>query len=67
MGDDQYRGLLTDREREIISGKDEVSPSYHSRVRTRIRNKVQILGEDFELLQNHEPDLAEDLQETICE
>jgi len=67
MVDDQYRGLLTNREREILSGEDGVSSSYHSRVRTRVRNKIQILGDDLEILQNHEPDLAEDLQETICE
>ena len=67
MVDDQYRGLLTSREREILSGDEEVSASYHSRIQTRIRNKIQRLGDDLEILQDHEPDLAEDLQETLCE
>lgn len=67
MADDQYRGLLTEREREILSGEANVSDGYYSRVRTRVRNKINILGEDLEFLQEHETDLAEEVMAEICD
>jgi len=42
MVDDQYRGLLTDREREILRGEAEVSEDYRYRVISRVRNKIKI-------------------------
>ena len=67
MADDQYRGLLTEREREILSEEVDVSDGYYSRVRTRVRNKIEIFGEDLEFLQEYEEDVAERLRAEICD
>jgi len=61
------RGLLTDREREIIKGEADVSDSYRYRVASRIRNKIERTGQDVEILTEHRPDLFEELREVVCE
>lgn len=66
MVDEQYRGLLTDREKEILTGEGNVSASYESRVRTRIRNKIQKLSTDLNLLKEHQPELYQEFMENIC-
>jgi hypothetical protein len=60
------RALLTDRERELIADEDEEDQRYVaiSRVRTKIHDE---LPEDIELLQEHHPDLYEELREIVCE
>jgi hypothetical protein len=62
---DDRRGLLTDREREILlSGGKEVSDEYYSVVVSRVRNKIQRLATDIEALQQH-PTLYDELLEEI--
>lgn len=67
MADDQYRGLLTEREREILSGDADVSDNYRYRVVSRIRTKLESLGEDVEVLEKNHEDLHRELQEIVCE
>lgn len=67
MTDDQYRGLLTEREREILCGDTEVSDSYYRRVKSRVRDKIDKVGTDQTLLDQHEPKLAERLRSRVCE
>lgn len=62
-----YRALLTDRERDILSGETEVSQNYLNQIRYRVREKIDRLGPDLELLKTHQPDLAEYLRETITD
>jgi len=50
MVDDQYRGLLTEREREIIKGDADVSDNYRYRVVSRIRTKIENVDGDIEIL-----------------
>lgn len=61
------RGLLTDREREIIKGDAEVSDSYRYRVASRVRNKIEQMEEDASILQEHRSDLLEELREAVCD
>ena len=61
------RGLLTDREREIIQGEAEVSDDYRYRVASRIRNKIDRIDEDVEILEENRSDLLEELRDTVCE
>lgn len=61
------RGLLTDREREILSGEADVSDDYRYRVVSRVRNKIERIGEDAELMAEHREDLLEELREVVCE
>lgn len=62
-----YRALLTDRERDVLSGDTEVSQNYFNQIRYRVREKIDRLGPDIELLKTHQPDLADYLRETIAE
>jgi len=67
MVDDQYRGLLTDREREILKGEADVSDNYRYRVVSRIRTKIESIDEDIEILAENRGDLLEELREVVCE
>ena len=66
MVDDQYRGLLTEREREIIKGEADVSDNYRYRVVSRVRTKIENVCEDVEILSDNREDLLEELQEVVC-
>lgn len=67
MVDDQYRGLLTEREREIIKGEANVSDNYRYRVVSRVRTKIENVGKDVEILAENRDDLLAELQEVVCE
>jgi len=66
MVDDQYRGLLTEREREIIKGEADVSDNYRYRVVSRVRTKIENVSEDVEILAENRGDLLEELREVVC-
>jgi hypothetical protein len=64
MADDR-RGLLTPREREIISGEADVTEEYYYSVVSRVRSKIQKVEEDAQLLQENHSDLFEELMESV--
>lgn len=66
MVDDQYRGLLTEREREIIRGDADVSDNYRYRVISRVRTKIENIDEDIEILSENREDLLEELRDVVC-
>ena len=66
MVDDQYRGLLTEREREILRGDADVSDNYRYRVVSRIRTKIENMDEDMKVLNENREDLLEELREVVC-
>lgn len=60
------RALLTEREREIISGNaDDISDEYRYQTVSRIRSRLQRLDDDIEALEAH-GDLAEELRDIVC-
>ena len=61
------RGLLTDREREIIKGEADVSDDYRYRVASRIRNKIERTEGDVSILEEHRADLLEELRDVVCD
>lgn len=61
----EHRGLLTAREREILRQEAEVSRNYLYQIRSRVRAKIEALATDIELLRIHQPDLFEELLETL--
>lgn len=61
------RGLLTDREREIVKGEADVSDDYRYRVASRIRNKIDRIDDDVTILEEHRADLLEELREVVCD
>lgn len=67
MVDDQYRGLLTEREREILTGDADVSDNYRYRVVSRIRTKIENVDQDVEILAENREDLLKELREVVCE
>jgi len=64
MADDR-RGLLTPREREILSGEADVTEEYYYSVVSRVRNKIHKTEEDAQLLREHHSDLFEELAESV--
>jgi hypothetical protein len=60
------RALLTETEREQIAGEHGDQRRYQatSRVRRRIDEE---LSKDIEVLEEHHPELLEELQEVVCE
>lgn len=68
MGDtDGPRGLMTDREREILLGEADVSEKYQGVVVTRVRKRIDRLGDrELEALEAHAT-LADELRDAVCE
>lgn len=67
MVDDQYRGLLTEREREILTGEADVSDNYRYRVVSRVRAKIENIEDDVEVLARNRDDLLDELREVVCQ
>ena len=62
---DDRRGLLTPREREILSGESDVSEEYYYSVVSRVRSKIQQMEKDANLLRENHPVLFEELVESV--
>ncbi|QCW03581.1 hypothetical protein [Natrinema pallidum] len=64
----RYRAIMTDTDREYISGEGNPSESQRlqsiSRVRSRINDE---LATDIEVLEEHHPELLEELRDVVCE
>jgi len=67
MADDEYRAILTDREAEILRGEADVTEKYYYRVVTRVRDKIEKLGSDLEVLDENHDTLGDELRDTVCE
>lgn len=61
----KQRALLTETEREQIAGADGDQRRYEatSRVRRRVEEELTV---DVEVLEEHNPDLLEELREVVC-
>jgi len=60
------RALLTEREREIISGDADVSDDYRYQTISRVRARIQKLGDDLDALDAH-GELGDELREIVCD
>ncbi|MDL0138784.1 hypothetical protein PNP85_04600 [Halobacterium salinarum] len=61
------RALLTDRERELIEGGDDVDEDLRYQAISRVRRKInEELTTDVEVLQEQHPQLLEELREVVC-
>jgi hypothetical protein len=62
------RALLTDRERELIEGGEDVDDDLRYQAVSRVRRKInEELTTDVELLSEHHPELYDELREAVCE
>lgn len=60
------RALLTDGERDALTS-DEMDQNTRSTHISRIKKKLNLLGEDARILREHAPDLYEQAREEFCE
>ena len=62
----KHRALLTDREREILlNDGEDVTDKYYGVVVSRVRKKIELVGDDLEALAQHET-LADELRDAVC-
>lgn len=59
------RGLLTESEREALSGGS--SDNYRYKTKSYLNDRIDKLKEDVEVLQKHDPDSLQRLQSVVCE
>lgn len=59
---DNRRGLLTEREREILSNEASVDDDYYYAVVSRVRGKIGELEKDATTLQSNHPALYSELE-----
>ena len=59
------RALLTDREREIISGEADVDDPYRYQTISRVRQRFSQLEDDLEAMEKH-GELADEVREIVC-
>lgn len=60
------RALLTDGERQAL-WDEEMDQNTRSTHISRIKNKIQRLGEDARILREYAPEIYEDAREEFCE
>mgnify|MGYP007131713326 CR=1 FL=1 len=60
------RGLLTEGERKYLRGESSDQRMYEARSRFRTRVKESVT-EDIELLEQHQPELLDELRDVVCE
>ncbi|MFW6434870.1 MAG: hypothetical protein ACOCY1_00670 [Halovenus sp.] len=62
------RGLITDTEKERIAGEADVDDSKRYQAVSRVRRRIkEELPKEIELLEEHHPDLLEELRDVVCE
>lgn len=66
MGGTDRRALLTDKERAILLGEEDVSEKYYYVTVTRVRKKIGQLEQDIEALEEHDT-LGDELRDVVCE
>ncbi len=59
--------IMTENDRERISGKADVPDSKRYEAVSRVRQRIEQLEHDTELLKEHHPELYEELQESVCQ
>ena len=65
---EEGRALLTEREREILSGEADVTDNYRYKVQSTVRNRIRkYLERDVDFLEEHFPEGYELVVESACE
>jgi hypothetical protein len=64
----RYRAIMTDTDREYISGSGNPTGNQRAQSVSRVRNRItKELPRDIKLLEEHRPDLLDQLREVVCE
>lgn len=63
----RYRAIMTDTDREHITGESDPSQDQKDQAVYRVRQRIhEELVEDIEVLEGHRPDVLEELREVVC-
>jgi len=63
----RYRAIMTETDREYIAGGDEIEENKRHQSITRVRKRVgDELPKDIEVLEEHHPDLLDELRAVVC-
>ena len=64
----RYRAIMTDTDRAYISGDGNPSESQRMQSVSRVRSRItEELPKDIEVLEEHHPELLEELRTIVCE
>jgi hypothetical protein len=64
----RYRAIMTETDREHISGESEPSQDQKDQAVYRVRQRIkEELPKDIEVLKEHRPDVLEELRMEVCE
>jgi len=64
----RYRAVMTETDREYISGESDATDHQVQQSVSRVRSRINDeLPKDIEVLEEHRPDLLEELREVVCE
>lgn len=63
----RYRALMTETDREHISGASDPSQDQKDQSVYRVRQRIrEELPRDIEVLREHRPDVLDELREVVC-
>lgn len=62
----KYRAIMTTTDRDRISGDADVPDSKRYQAITRVRSRIEELETDVDLLEDHNPDLLDELRQVVC-
>lgn len=63
----RYRAIMTDTDRDYISGNSDATENQRAQSVSRVRMRIQQeLPKDIEILREHHPELLEELEVVVC-
>ena len=61
------RALMTDTERQYIARKTDVSENKRYQAIARVRDRLESLDDDIDVLEEHHPELLAEVREVVCD
>ena len=62
-----YTAIMTEKDRERISGESTDPDSKRYESASRVRKRIEALEQDTEILKEYHPKLYDELREVVCE
>lgn len=61
------RALMTETDREYIANEDDVDENKRYQAVSRVRDRIDELATDIEVLEDNHPELLEEVRDVVCE
>lgn len=61
------RALLTETDRDYIAAGDDVDSNKRFQAVSRVRDRLEELQADVETLEEHHPELLQEVRDVVCE